>query len=196
MSREHDWNRTRQILVEGSVLPFKAFFAAHSLDGVRAIGYTWEWGQPQVAFYGVANTQQGLEQGMIDCNRYRTEKFSDADARKAARWNAGYFSHPAGLVGPDPAFGADWANEAAKLHALTEAMRPADVSDEAQYAAYGQNYEAFLAQLVTTCCEALADIARTGLFGGTTDPDFWVGSTDDNGDIVRDRDARIRTLIG
>jgi hypothetical protein len=195
VSKSHDWNRTRQILVAGSIPVFTAFFGAHPLRSVRAIGYTWEWGQPQAAFYGVANTQKGFEQGLLDCNRHRTEKFSEAEARNEVRWNAGYFSHPAGLGGPDPEFGPGWASEAAKLHALTEAMRPTDMSDDAQYAAYSQHFEAFLAQLVTTCCEALADIARSGLYDKATDLDFWVGSTDDHGDIVRDRDVRIRQMI-
>lgn len=195
MSEAHDWNLTRQILVTGSIPAFKAFFAVHPLNTVRAIGYTWEWGQPQAAFYGVANTQKGLEQGMVDCNLYRTPKLSDAEARETARWQAGYFSHPAGLIGPDPDLGAAWNAEAAKLYALTEAMRPKDPDDAAQYDAYSQAYATFLDTLVTTCCAALASMAQDGLYGGAKDLDFWVGSTDDNGDIVRDRDARIRRMI-
>jgi hypothetical protein len=41
----------------------------------------------------------------------------------------------------------------------------------------------------------LAEIAGTGTFNGAADLDFWVGSTDENGDVVRERDARIRKMI-
>jgi hypothetical protein len=195
MIEAHDWNLTRQFLVAGSIPAFKAFFAVHPLSSVRAIGYTWEWGQSKAAFYGVANTQKGLEQGMVECNRYRPQKLNEAEAREMVRWEAGYFPYPAGLVGPDEEFGAAWAAEASKLHALTEAMRPQDYNNEAQYAVYERRYTAFAENLVTTCCEALAEIARVGLFDGAQDLDYWVGSTDDNGDIVRARDARIRQVI-
>lgn len=195
MSETHDWNLTRKILIEGSIPAFKAFFALHPLNTVRAIGYTWEWGQPQAAFYCVANTQKGLEQGIIGCNRYRPEKLDDVAARNEARWEAGYFAYPAGLAGPGDDLGAAWSAEANKLHALTESMRPADPNDEAQYVTFEQNYTAFLESLVAVCCEALAAVARHGLFDGAQELDFWVGSTDDHGDIVRDRDARIRQLI-
>jgi hypothetical protein len=84
---------------------------------------------------------------------------------------------------------------AAKLHALAEATRPQDYDNEAQYAAYEQRYTTFLDNLVTTCCKALAEVALGGLFDGAQELDFWVGSTDDNGQIVRDRGARIRQLI-
>jgi hypothetical protein len=84
-------------LLAGSIPAFKAFFKVHPLNEVRAIGYTWEWGQPTAAFYCVANTQKDLEKGMIDCNRYLEEKLNDADAREEVRWNAGWFPYPAGL---------------------------------------------------------------------------------------------------
>jgi hypothetical protein len=195
MSTTHDWYNRRKLLFAGSIPAFNAFFKVHPISEVRAIGYTWEWGQPDAAFYCVANTQTGLEKGIIECNRYRTEKLNDAEARQEVRWEAGWFPYPAGLTGPVDELGAAWESEADTFHAITEAMRPADPSNEAQYAEYSRSYRAFLASLETTCCEALAEIAGTGLFDGATDLDFWVGSTDENGDVVRERDARIRKLI-
>jgi hypothetical protein len=195
MSTTHDWTNTQKLLVAGSIPAFTSFFKVHPITEVRAIGYTWEWGQPTAAFYCVANTQKGLENGMIECNRYLEEKLNDAEALEEVRWNAGWFPYPAGLTGPNEELGAAWEAEAKTLHALTEAMRPADPSNEAQYAEYSQNYRAFLASLETTCCEALAEIAGTGTFDGATDLDFWVGSTDENGDVVRQRNALIRKMI-
>jgi hypothetical protein len=64
-----------------------------------------------------------------------------------------------------------------------------------QYAAYTQNSKQFDRDLVQTCCEALADMALTGLFGDFSQVDFWVGSTDENGDIVKARNTRIREMI-
>jgi hypothetical protein len=57
MSATHDWINTRKLLVAGSIPAFKAFFKVHPINEVCAIGYTWEWGQPDAAFYCVANTQ-------------------------------------------------------------------------------------------------------------------------------------------
>jgi hypothetical protein len=196
MTNTHDWTRTRAHLVAGSTPAFSAFFAVHPLSTVRAIGYSWEWGQPQAAFHCVANTQAGLEQGMIDCNLYRPVKLTEHQARTEVRWNAGYFSHPAGLISPPDELSDAWAAEANRLHALVEAMRPQDYSNAAQYAAYEQNYTAFLESLVTACCEALAEMARSGVFKGVQNLDYWVGSTDEHGDAVRNCDARIRTMIG
>jgi hypothetical protein len=195
MSNTHDWNHTQKILVAGSIPAFNKLFNAHPLNTMRAIGYTWEWGQPQAAFYCVANTQNGLENGMRDANLYRTEKLKDVQAREEVRWSAGYFQYPAGLLSPDDELGPEWKAETETLHAMAEAMRPLDTSNDAQYAAYERDYEAFHANLVRTCCEALAEIARTGLFEGATSLDYWVGSTDDHGDIVRDRDAWIKEMI-
>jgi hypothetical protein len=63
----HDWQQTRQLLIAGSVPAIEAFFAVHPLSELRAIGYTWEWGQSAAAFYLVANTAAGLAQGLIGC---------------------------------------------------------------------------------------------------------------------------------
>jgi hypothetical protein len=107
---------------------------------MRAIGYTWEWGQPTAAFYCVTNTQKGLEKGMVDCNRYLIDKLNEAEARQEVHWSAGWFPYPAGLTGPNDELGAAWEAEAKTLHAITEAMNPADPSNEAQYAEYSRNY--------------------------------------------------------
>jgi hypothetical protein len=191
----YEWHNTRRLLVEGSIPAFEAFFKVHPLSAVRAIGYTWEWGQPQAAFYAVANTQKGLEEGMISANRYVETKLTPEQAREKVRWEAGYFPFPAGLTGPNDELGAAWEAEADRLHDFTEKMGAIDTSNEEQYAKYSRDYEAFLAELVTVCCGALADIAKTGLLGDCKNLDFWVGSTDENGDIVRDRDLRIRKMI-
>jgi hypothetical protein len=191
----HDWANTRKLLIAGSIPAFKAFFAVHPLETVRALGYTWEWGQPQAAFYAVANTQAGIEKALTEVNRYRTEPLNAAEALEKIRWDAGYFPFPGGLTGPNDELGQAWEAEAARLHAITEEMRPIDFTNEKQFALYSRNYEAFLAGLVTTCCEALAEITRTGLLGDFNMLDFWVGSTDENGDIVRDRNTRIRQMI-
>ena len=191
----HDWQQTKQKLVAGSIPAFKALFREHPLQSIRAIGYTWEWGQPQAAFYCVANTQAGLERALIDVNRYRPEPLSAAGALETVRWDAGYFPFPGGLVGPNDELGVEWEAEADRLHAMTEAMMAVDTNDDVAYAEYSRNYEAFLASLVTVCCKALAEIAAAGHLGDYLDIDFWVGSTDENGDIVKSRDARIRQLI-
>ncbi len=44
-------------------------------------------------------------------------------------------------------------------------------------------------------CEALARMAHSGLFGDFSRLDFWVGSTDESGEVVRQRDAHIRQLV-
>jgi hypothetical protein len=100
------------------------------------------------------------------------------------------------LVSPADELGTQWEQEANKLYALNQQMMAIDTSSEAQYAEYSANYEAFLAELVTTCCEALAQIAQTGFFAGAQDLDFYVGLTDESGDSVCNRDARIRRMIG
>jgi hypothetical protein len=143
----------------------------------------------------VANTQKGLEKGMISANIYAEPKLNSEQACEKVRWEAGYFPFPAGLTGPNDELGSAWEAEADRLHDLTEKMGAIDTSNEEQHAKYSRDYEAFLAELVTVCCRALADIAKTGLFGDFKNLDFWVGSTDENGDIVRERDARIRKLI-
>jgi hypothetical protein len=191
----HDWNKTRKLLVAGSIPAFQAFFKVHPLSDVLAIGYTWEWGQPQAAFYAVANTKNGLEKGMISANLYAEPKLTPDQAREKVRWEAGYFPFPAGLTGPDDELGAAWEAEADGLHDLTEKMGAIDTRNEEQYAKYSRDYEAFIAELVTVCCGALADIANRGLFGDAKTLDFWVGSTDDNGDIVRGRHLRIKKMI-
>jgi hypothetical protein len=186
----HDWQQTRQLLIAGSVPAIEAFFAVHPLSELRAIGYTWEWGQSAAAFYLVANTAAGLAQGLIDARRYNPE----ADV-ELIRWDAGYFPYPAGLTGPDDEMGVAWEAEADRLYAMTQNMMAIDTNDAAQYALYSQNYEQFLRDLVQTCCEALAKMAVNGLFGDFASVDFWVGSTDENGDIVKSRNARIRQMI-
>jgi hypothetical protein len=186
----HDWQKTRRLLVAGTVPAIESFFAIHPLSELRAIGYTWEWGQPQAAFYPVANTAAGLAQGLIDARRYQP----DADV-ELIRWEAGYFPYPAGLTGPADEMGAAWEAEADRLHAITEKMMAIDTSDEVQYAAYTQNSQQFDRDLVQTCCEALADMALTGLFGDFSQVDFWVGSTDENGDIIKERNTHIREMI-
>jgi hypothetical protein len=191
----HDWSNTRKLLVAGSIPAFEAFFKVHPLSDVRAIGYTWEWGQPQAAFYAVANTQKGLEEGMVSANRYVETKLTPEQAREKVRWEAGYFPFPAGLTGPNDELGAAWEAEADRLHDMTEKMGAIDTGNEEQFAKYSGDYEAFLAELVNVCCGALVDISMTGMFGDFKNLDFWVGSTDDNGDIVRNRDARIRKMI-
>jgi hypothetical protein len=191
----HNWDATRRLLIEGSIPAFKAFFEHHPLKDVRAIGYTWQWGQSRAAFYAVANTKEGLEKGTVSANHYRDPPLTKEEALETARWEAGYFPYPAGLVGPNDELGAAWEAEANLLHALTEEMLFADPKDTIAYEQSGIAYEAFLADLVTTCCGALADIAVTGLFGDYSSLDFWVGSTDENGDIVQGRDARIRDMI-
>jgi hypothetical protein len=191
----HDWSNTRKLLVAGSIPAFEAFFKVHPLSDVRAIGYTWEWGQPQAAFYAVANTQKGLEEGMVSANRYVETKLTPEQAREKVRWEAGYFPFPAGLTGPNDELGKAWQHEASKLHQLVEKMMAIDFNNEEQFEKYSKEYEAFLAELITTCCGALADIANSGILGDFQNLDFWVGSTDDNGDIVRDRDLRIRQMI-
>jgi hypothetical protein len=74
-------------------------------------------------------------------------------------------------------------------------MMDVATNDAIAYEQSGIAYEGFLADLVTACCGALVDIAATGLFGDYTAIDFWVGSTDENGDIVRDRNVRVREMI-
>jgi hypothetical protein len=191
----HNWSRTQDALTTGSIPAFKAFFALHPLDTLRSIGYTWEWGQPQAAFYCVANTKAGIEAALLDINRYRSEPLSKAEARETIRWDAGYFPFPGGLTGPNDELGRDWEAEAAKLHAVTEALMPVDHTNEQQYEIYSKNYDAFLASLITTCCEALAEIASQGHFSDFSQIDFYVGSTDEIGDNVRDRNTRIRQMI-
>jgi hypothetical protein len=191
----HDWVKTRKLLIAGSIPAFEAFFKVHPLETVRALGYTWEWGQPTAAFYAVANTEAGTEKALTEVNRYRTEPLNAAEALETIRWDAGYFPFPGGLTGPNDELGQAWEAEAARIHAITEKMRPLDYNDEKQFALFSHNYEAFLSNLVTICCEALAEIARSGILGDYQQIDFWVGSTDHNGDIVRDRNTRIRQMI-
>jgi hypothetical protein len=192
---KHDWSHTRKLLIAGSIPAFQAFFKVHPRETVRALGYTWEWGQSQAAFYAVANTQAGIDAALQTVNRYRTEPLNAAEALETIRWDAGYFPFPGGLTGPNDELGQAWEAEATRLYDITEKMRPSDYNDEEQFALYSRTYKVFLADLVTTCCEALAEIARSGLLGDVSTLDFWVGSTDDNGDIVRDRDVRVRQMI-
>jgi hypothetical protein len=116
----HDWSNTRKLLVAGSIPDFEAFFKVHPLSDVLAIGYTWEWGQLQAAFYAVANTQKGLEEGMISANRYAEPKLLPEQAHETVRWEAGYFPFPAGFTGPNDELGAAWEAEADRLHDLTK----------------------------------------------------------------------------
>jgi hypothetical protein len=89
-----------------------------------------------------------------------------------------------------------WAAEADKLYALTLSMAEnVDTSDDVQYAAYSRRHEAFLEMLVQTCSEALCELAKSGLFHEFQDVVFYVGSTDESGDIIRERDAIIRRMI-
>lgn len=191
----HDWEQTKQRLMAGSMLAFKAFFAVHPIQTVRAIGYTWEWGQGQACFYCVASTQTGLEKAVVDANRYRDVPLSPEEALQVVRWDAGYFPFPAGLTGPNDEMGAAWEAEAARLYDVTVKIRDVDYNDAVAYAEYDRQYTVFLADLVTTCCEALAQLHRDGVFDGGTALDFYVGSTDENGEIVKDRDARVRGLL-
>jgi hypothetical protein len=191
----HDWANTRKLLIAGSIPAFEAFFKVHPLEKVRALGYTWEWGQPTAAFYAVANNQAGIEKALTEVNRYRTEPLNAAEALETIRWDAGYFPFPGGLTGPNDELGQAWEAEATRLYDITEKMRPSDYNDEEQFALYSRTYEAFLADLVTTCCEALAAIASRGILGDYKQIDFWVGSTDENGYIVKDRNTRIRQMI-
>jgi hypothetical protein len=191
----YNWDNTRKLLVAGSIPAFNFFFKDHPLETIRALGYTWEWGQPQSAFYLVANTQAGIDRALPDINRYRTELLTPAEGLEEIRWDAGYFPFPAGLTGPNDELGSEWEAEADRLHAYTEQIRNIDTSDEVAYAAYSENYEAFLTELVTICCGALTDMAQTGVFGNFEKIDFWVGSTDENGEIIRDRNTRIRQMI-
>jgi hypothetical protein len=191
----HNWTKTKDLLVAGSTLAFKAFFAVHPIETVRAIGYTWEWGQGQACFYSVANTQKGLEAALADANRYEPVALTPEQAMMKVRWNAGYFPFPAGLTGPNDEMGADWEAEAARLYDLTVKMSDFDTSDEAAYADYGRQYDAFLAELVAICCEALIELSNQGVFSGATQLDFYVGSTDEYGDIIISRDGNVRSQI-
>jgi hypothetical protein len=191
----HNLTRIKDLLVAGSLLAFKSFFNIHPIETVRAIGYTWEWGQGRACFYAVANTQKGLEAALADADRYEPVPLTPEQAMMKVRWNAGYFPFPAGLTGPNDEMGADWEAEAARLYEMTVKMSDVDTNDEAAYAEYGRQYDAFLADLVTTCCEALAQLSRAGVFDGATDLDFYVGSTDEYGQIVKERDGRVRGII-
>jgi hypothetical protein len=191
----HNWTQTKDLLVAGSKLAFKPFFKIHPIKTVRSIGYTWEWGQSSACFYAVANTQKGLEAALADADRYEPQPLTPAQAMMKVRWNAGYFPFPAGLTGPDDEMGADWEAEAARLYDMTVKMSDINTDDAVAYAEYARQYDAFLAQLVTTCCEALAQLARDGAFDGAADLDFYVGSTDEYGAVVRERDGRVRGLI-
>jgi hypothetical protein len=132
---------------------------------------------------------------MLSQNSHRTRREKARLEAGYFPFPAGYFPFPAGFTGLNDELGAAWEAEADRLRDLTEKMGAIDTSNEEQYTKYQKDIEAFLAELVTVCCGALADIAKTGLFGDCKNLDFWVGSTDDNGDIVRDRDLRIRNLI-
>jgi hypothetical protein len=191
-----NWTQTKDLLVVGSMLAFKPFFKVHPIETVRSIGYTWEWGQGRACFYAVANTQKGLANALADANRYEPVPLTSEQAMMKVRWNAGYFPFPAGLTGPNDEMGAEWEAEAARLYDVTVEMGNVDTSDEVAYAEYGRQHDAFLAELVTTCCETLAQLARDNMFDGTTDLDFYVGSTDESGDVVKERDQRVRGLIG
>jgi hypothetical protein len=191
----HNWTQTKNLLVAGSTLAFKSFFKVHPVETVRAIGYTWEWGQGQACFYAVANTQKGLEAALADADRYEPVPLTSEQAMMKVRWNAGYFPFPAGLTGPNDEMGADWEAEAGRLYELTVKMSDVDTSDEVAYAEYGHRYDAFLASLVTTCCEALAELSNQGVFSGASQLDFYVGSTDEYGEIIVRRDAIVRSQI-
>jgi hypothetical protein len=191
----HDWANTRKLLIAGSIPAFEAFFKVHPRETVRALGYTWEWGQPRAAFYAVANTQAGIDAALQTVNRYRTAPLNAAEALETIRWDAGYFPFPGGLTGPNDELGQAWETEATRLYDITEKMRPSDYNNEEQFALYSRTYEAFLAELVTTCSEALAEIASRGILGDYKQIDFWVGSTDENGYNVKDRNTRIRQMI-
>lgn len=192
----HNWSRTKDLLVAGSKLAFKAFFAIHPIETVRSIGYTWEWGQSSACFYAVANTQKGLDASLADADRYEPAPLAPEQALMKIRWNAGYFPFPAGLTGPNDEMGADWEPEAARLYDLTVTMSDIDTDDAVAYAEYSRQYDDFLAQLVSVCCEALAQLSRDHVFEGATNLDFYVGSTDEYGQIVQERDGRVRRLLG
>jgi hypothetical protein len=131
-------------------------------------------------------------------NRYRQPQLNAADALELMRWSAGYFPegapggrefpYPAGLTGPDDEMGSAWEAEVAALHALTESVRCTDTSDDAAY-------DALLQALVETCCASLIEIAQIGLIGDYQKIDLYVGSTDEHGDVVRDRNAAIKQRL-
>jgi hypothetical protein len=81
----HDWANTRALLVAGSITAFETFFKAHPIREVRAIGYTWEWGQAQAAFYCVANTEDGPAQGIVNCNHHHEQRLNVVEAYTKVR---------------------------------------------------------------------------------------------------------------
>jgi hypothetical protein len=195
----YDWTHTKARLITGTKSALQMFFASpqainHPARSLRAIGYTWEWGQPQPAFYVIANTAAGLAKGIADTAKYYPEDTLE-EVRNRVRWDAGYFPFPAGLTGPSDELGDAWTQEANQMHAFVESLRAKDNSDEAQYAQYCENYERFSAELVDTCCAALVDLTLAGQFADCPDIDFWVGSTDEKGEVVRARDLRIREML-
>jgi hypothetical protein len=161
-----DWRRNKRLLVEGTQSAVRAFLAKKGRNDLCSVGYVFELGNASPAFFLCADTRT-----------YRSQ-CPDAETDEA-RWNSGGFEYPAALLSLHE-LGPEWADEVARLPSLAE-----DASH------FREVYDG----LITICCEALAELAPTGLFGDWTQVDFNVSEVGDPIERVRERDRHIRQLL-
>jgi hypothetical protein len=167
-----NWAHNQSILIAATATAVREFLSERGINDLCAVGYEFEFGQPEPSFFLCANTL-----------RYRGQSSAGGSGDDDARWNSGEYEFPAGLLDPQDELGPDWNRVMVDLHRLTEHGEEETLLD-----AYNG--------LVHICCQTLAELARDGLFGDWTEIDFNVSSVDDSVRTVKQRDRLIRRLIG
>lgn len=170
-----DWQRYSQLLTDGSDAALRRFFAERPGVDIAAIGYTFELWNSSPAFNLCANTRTYFHEVK---ERYRKEWPSTPEDQ--IRWSSGDFQFCSGLLNTADELGSEWKAEYSRLHDLAN-------QDPDSREVYDG--------LVRISCNALAKLAKRGLFGNWKEIDFNVAEYGDDVEVVKQRDRKIRALI-
>jgi hypothetical protein len=175
-----DWKSHQDLLIAESEAAIRAFFAEHGDAPLSAIGY---WACVGIGYaspppFAINANPRAFYEAELAKNKAADPAFTDAEMR----WNSGYFQYPACVeLGPKVAAMATALNDLAS--------QTPDRGSE------------IYAGMMDLCCTAMAAMAKTGLLGDPAKIDFVIQTANDSwyeNEMlqVRERDARVRTLIG
>lgn len=163
-----DWKSHKELLVEISKAVISRFFEEQGKNDLCAIGYVFELPNQNPQFDLCADT-----------HAHRARCLAKGSLDESDRWNSGCYEHPARIT-RRAEFEKPWDEVVARLHKMA--------GDRALY-------QAVYDGLVKISCQALAEIAASGLVGDWTKMDFNVSEVCDEVEIVAARDQEIRRLI-
>jgi hypothetical protein len=173
-----DWPRNEELLFEDSERLIRALVAEHEKrrEPLAAIGYVFEFGRGQLCFDLCANTARNAQTSLVEY----LAQYPDASAEEL-RWNSGDYDYPGAADQYGGGWSKPWWDELERLDRLAEN----DEESKEVHEGIGR-----------ICCNVLAELAKRGVFGNWKLLDFNVAALLDDVAEVKERDRRIRQLIG